>query len=54
MLTDFGIYKRWKNVYRAMITWDAIVKYQTGKPISEITREKTSLHLLILEAWNLY
>lgn len=45
MLTDFEIYKRWKNVYRAMITWDAIVKYQTGKPISEITREKNIITL---------
>lgn len=43
------IYKRWKNVYRAMITWDAIVKYQTGKTISEITRERNIITLANLK-----
>lgn len=48
-LRDTLIYKRWENVYRAMITWDAIVKYQTGKPISEITRERNIITLANLK-----
>lgn len=48
-MRDTEIYKRWKNVYRAMITWDAIVKYQTGKPISEITRERNIITLANLK-----
>ena len=48
-LKDTEIYKRWKSVYRAMITWDAIVKYQTGKPISEITRERNIITLANLK-----
>lgn len=44
-MKDTEIYNRWVTVYREMITWDAIVKYQTGKPISEITREKNIITL---------
>lgn len=32
-----------------MITWDAIVKYQAGKPISEITRAGNALKLAYLK-----
>ena len=49
MDSDVLLYKRWKNVYREMITWDAIVKYQTGKPISEITRERNIITLANLK-----
>lgn len=48
-LKDTEIYKRWKSVYRAMITWDAIVKYQTGKPISEITTARNIITLANLK-----
>lgn len=44
-MKDTEIYKWWVKVYREMITWDAIVKYQTGKPISEITRERNIITL---------
>lgn len=47
-MKDTEIYKRWKSVSREMITWDAIVKYQTGKPISEITRAGNALKLAYL------
>lgn len=48
-MKDTEIYKRWKSVSREMITWDAIVKYQTGKPISEITRAGNTLKLAYLK-----
>ena len=48
-MKDTEIYKRWKSVYREMITWDAIVKYQAGKPISEITRAGNALKLAYLK-----
>ena len=48
-MKDTEIYKRWKSVSREMITWDAIVKYQTGKPISEITRAGNTLYLKGME-----
>lgn len=48
-MKDTEIYKRWKSVYREMITWDAIVKYQAGKPISEITRERNIITLANLK-----
>lgn len=48
-MKDTEIYKRWKSVYREMITWDAIVKYQIGKPISEITRAGNALKLAYLK-----
>lgn len=44
-MKDTEIYNRWVTVYREMITWDAIVKYQIGKPISEITRAGNALKL---------
>lgn len=48
-MKDTEIYKRWVTVYREMITWDAIVKYQIGKPISEITRAGNALKLAYLK-----
>lgn len=48
-MKDTEVYKRWKSVYREMITWDAIVKYQAGKPISEITRAGNALKLAYLK-----
>lgn len=48
-MKDTEIYKRWKSVYREMITWDAIVKYQIGKPISEITRARNLITLANLK-----
>ena len=48
-MKDTEIYKRWKSVSREMMTWDAIVKYQTGKPISEITRAGNALKLAYLK-----
>lgn len=48
-MKDTEIYKRWESVYREMITWDAIVKYQIGKPISEITRAGNALKLAYLK-----
>lgn len=48
-MKDTEIYKRWRKVYREMITWDAIVKYQMGKPISEITRAGNALKLAYLK-----
>lgn len=48
-MKDTEIYNRWVTVYREMITWDAIVKYKTGKPISEITRAGNTLKLAYLK-----
>ena len=48
-MKDTEFYKRWVKVYREMITWDAIVKYQAGKPISEITRAGNALKLAYLK-----
>lgn len=48
-MKDTEIYNRWVTVYREMITWDAIVKYQIGKPISEITRAGNALKLAYLK-----
>lgn len=48
-MKDTEIYKWWVKVYREMITWDAIVKYQAGKPISEITRARNALKLAYLK-----
>lgn len=48
-MKDTEIYKRWKTVCREMNTWDAIVKYQAGKPISEITRAGNALKLAYLK-----
>lgn len=48
-MKDTEIYNRWVTVYREMITWDAIVKYQIGKPISEMTRAGNALKLAYLK-----
>lgn len=48
-MMDTEIHKRWENVCREMNTWDAIVKYQTGKPISEMTRERNIITLAYLK-----
>ena len=48
-MKDTEIYKRWKTVCREMNTWDAIVKYQAGKSISEITRAGNALKLAYLK-----
>ena len=48
-MKDTEIYNRWVTVYREMITWDAIVKYQIGKPISEMTRAENALKLAYLK-----